>query len=101
MRRVTMNVDGTSYPLAQGQDAATLEAAVVDADRAGADVVRVTLYGNRGLDVVVTPGVPITFEVEDVAEEDRDDGDLSKPFDVPDFDAYRGHGEQHPLPRSH
>jgi hypothetical protein len=86
-----MNVDGTTYPLAQGQDLRTLETAVVDADRAGADVVTVTLYGNRSLDVVVTPGVPITFEVEDTPDEDRDDGDLTSPFDVPDFDTFDHH----------
>ena len=61
---------------------------MVAADRAGADVVTVTLYGNRALDVVVTPGVAITFEVEDVPYEDRDDGDLDNPFDVPDFEAF-------------
>ncbi|PZF10002.1 hypothetical protein DEJ25_13590 [Curtobacterium sp. MCPF17_011] len=86
-----MNVDGTAYPLAQGQDLHTLETSVVEADRAGADLVKVTLYGNRSLDVVVTPGVPITFEVDDVADEDRDDGDLSSPFDVPDFDSFDDH----------
>ncbi|PZE86984.1 hypothetical protein [Curtobacterium sp. MCBD17_032] len=83
-----MTVDGTAHPLAQGQDLHTLEAAVVAADRAGADLVTVTLYGNRSLDVVVTPGVPITFEVEDVPDDDRDDGDLDNPFDVPDFEAF-------------
>ncbi|PYY39602.1 hypothetical protein [Curtobacterium sp. MCPF17_046] len=85
-----MTVDGTSHALAQGQDLHALEAAVVAADRAGADVVTVTLYGNRALDVVVTPGVAITFEVEDVPDEDRDDGDLDNPFDVPDFEAFDG-----------
>lgn len=86
MQRITMNVDGTTYPLAQGQEVADIEAAVVGAARNGADVVNVTLYGNRTLDVVVTPGVPITFETEDVPEDSRDDGDLDDPFDVPDLE---------------
>lgn len=85
MQRITMNVDGTCYHLAQGQDIATIEAAVVAADREGADIVKVTLYGNRSLDVIATPGVPITFESEEVPDEDRDDGDLQSPFDVPDY----------------
>lgn len=45
-----------------------------------------TLYGNRTLDVVVTPGVPITFETEEVPDDSRDDGDLDGPFDVPDLE---------------
>jgi hypothetical protein len=81
-----MNVDGTSYLLAQGQEVAAIEAAVVEADREGADVVKVTLYGNRELDVVATPGVPITFGSEEVPDEERNDGDLDSPFEVPDFD---------------
>jgi hypothetical protein len=91
VQRVTMNVDGTSYPLAQGQEIDTIEAAVVQAARDGADLVTVTLYGNRALDIVVTPGVPITFETEEVPDEARDDGDLSVPFDVPEFDYDLGH----------
>jgi len=43
--------------------------------------VRVTLYGNRQLAILVSPGVPITFEMEEVPDEDRDDGDLRNPFE--------------------
>jgi hypothetical protein len=85
MQRITMSIDGTSYVLAQGQQVSEIEAAVVDAARDGADVVSVVLYGNRALDVVVTPGVPITFESEEVPSETRDDGDLIAPFEVPDL----------------
>jgi hypothetical protein len=86
VQRITMNVDGTSYALAQGQEVAAIESAVLEAARSGADVVSVVLYGNRALDVVVTPGVPITFESEDVPGDARDDGDLVAPFEVPDLD---------------
>jgi hypothetical protein len=86
LQRITMNIDGSSYALAQGQHADTIEEAVVTADREGGGVVKVTLYGNRELAVVVTPGVPITFEVERVVEDARDDGDIARPFDVGDFD---------------
>jgi hypothetical protein len=85
VERITMNVGDTTYYLAQGQDIATIEAAIVAADREGGEVVEVTLYGNRNLDVVATPGVAITFEIEEVADEDRDDGDLESPFDIPDY----------------
>lgn len=86
MKRVTMNVDGTSYALAQGQDTAAIKEEVVRAARDGAGLVTVTLYGNRALDVVVTPGVPITFETEEVRAEIRNDGDLHTPFEAPRFD---------------
>jgi hypothetical protein len=91
VQRVTMNIDGTSYALAQGQEIDTIEASVVQAARDGADLVTVTLYGNRALDVVVTPGVPITFETAEVPDEARDDGDLTVPFEVPEFDYDLGH----------
>lgn len=87
VQRITMNVDGTSYVLAQGQEVSEIESAVVDAARSGADVVCVVLYGrNRAVDVVVTPRVPITFESEGVPSEARDDGDLGASFEVPDLD---------------
>jgi hypothetical protein len=86
VQRITMNVDGTSYALAQGQNASVIESAVVDAARSEADVVSVVLYGNRALDVIVTPGVPITFESEEVPEDPRDNGDVVAPFEVPDLD---------------
>jgi hypothetical protein len=85
VQRIIMNIDGTTYYLAQGQNIATIEDAIVAADREGGEVVKVTLYGNRNLDVVATPGVPITFEIEEVPDEDRDDGDLESPFDIPDY----------------
>jgi hypothetical protein len=81
MRRVTMQIDRKTYALAQGQDTDAIEQKVVEAARDGADMVTVTLVGNRELDILVSPGVPITFESEDVAEDDRDDGDLAAPFD--------------------
>jgi hypothetical protein len=88
MERITMRVDGEAHQLAQNQDRESIADAVVQADRDGAGVVTVTVVGNRILDVVVTPGVPITFESETVPDDDRDDGDLEAPFDVPEFDAY-------------
>ncbi|MEF2977251.1 hypothetical protein [Subtercola sp. YIM 133946] len=71
----------TPHPLAQDQNIDTIEAAALDAVRGGGDIVRVTLYGNRELAILVSPGVPITFEVADVPEETRDDGDLESPFE--------------------
>jgi hypothetical protein len=81
MQRITITVSDTPHPLAQGQAIDVIEAAALAAVRSGGDVVRVTLYGNRQLAILVSPGVPITFEVADVPEEPRDDGDLENPFE--------------------
>ena len=81
MKRITITVSDTQYPLAQGQDVAVIEAAALEAVRAGGDLVRVTLYGNRELAILVSPGVAVTFEIADVPDEPRDDGDLSSPFE--------------------
>jgi DhnA family fructose-bisphosphate aldolase class Ia len=88
MERITMHVDGASHQLAQGQDPDTIKRAVVQAARDGADMVKVTVVGNRELDVLVTPGIPITFESETVSHDARDDGDLTSPFDARGFDEY-------------
>jgi hypothetical protein len=81
MQRITITVSDTPHALAQGQSIDDIERRALEAVRAGGDIVRVTLYGNRELAVLVSPGVPITFEVQDVPEELRDDGDLDSPFD--------------------
>ncbi|TIH33814.1 hypothetical protein [Subtercola vilae] len=87
MKRIIITVSDTQHPLAQDQDIDTIEALALAAVRGGGDIVKVTLYGNRELSILVSPGVPITFVVSEVPEEDRDDGDLDSPF-VPgsDFD---------------
>jgi hypothetical protein len=81
MQRITITVSDTQHPLAQGQSIDTIEAAALEAVRSGGDIVKVTLYGNRELAILVSPGVPITFEVAEVADESRDDGDLDSPFE--------------------
>jgi hypothetical protein len=94
MERVTMSVNGTPYMLAQGQNAQQIKNDVAAAARDGAEFITVSVFGNRSLDVLVTPGVPITFESESesVDFDARDDGDLNTPFDTSDFDDYHlGH----------
>jgi hypothetical protein len=81
MQRITITVSDTQHPLAQGQIIEDIETAALQAIRGGGDIVKVTLYGNRELAILVSPGVPITFEVAEVPEEDRDNGDLSNPFE--------------------
>ena len=76
-----ITVSDTPHPLAQDQDIELIEGAALAAVRGGGGIVRVTLYGNRQLAILVSPGVPITFEMEEVPDEDRDDGDLRNPFE--------------------
>lgn len=81
MQRITITVSDTPHPLAQNQDITLIQAAALDAVRAGGNIVPVTLYGNRELAILISPGVPITFEVAEVPDEARDDGDLQSPFE--------------------
>jgi hypothetical protein len=81
MQRITLTVNDTSHPLAQGQDIENIQAAAIEALRKGGEAITVTLYGNRELTILVSPGVPLTFEMEEVPDEPRDDGDLTKPFE--------------------
>ncbi|MCS5714919.1 hypothetical protein NVV95_10180 [Herbiconiux sp. CPCC 205716] len=81
MERITITVSDTPHPLAQGQEVQAIQDAALRAVREGGDIVTVTLYGNRELAILVSPGVPITFEVADVPDERRDDGDLDSPFE--------------------
>ncbi|NII52119.1 hypothetical protein [Frigoribacterium endophyticum] len=91
-----MTVNDTAYLLAQDQDTARIEAESVSAAQGGGAILHVTVVGNRTLDVLVTPGVAVTFETVDVDDDDRDDGDTNAPYDVPDFDDSYFHPETSP-----
>jgi hypothetical protein len=81
MQRTTLIVNDTSYPLAQGQEVDAIEAAAVEALHQGGGLITVTTYGNREVSILVSAGVPLVFESEEVAYESRDDGNLGSPFD--------------------
>lgn len=81
MQRIIVTVSDTAHPLAHDQSIEVIEAAALAAVRSGGDIVKVTLYGNRELSILVSPGVPITFVVVEVPDEPRDDGDLDSPFE--------------------
>ncbi|GAB2980995.1 hypothetical protein GCM10027282_19660 [Frigoribacterium salinisoli] len=84
-----MTVDGKPYLLAQGQDLDAVERTATEAVHHGGDLVHVIVHDGSRLDVLVSPGVPLTFETEDVDEQTRDDH-LHAPFevDVLDGDLY-------------
>jgi hypothetical protein len=86
MQRTTMQINALDYLLAQGQDVNAIKEQILTALRDGAGIITTTLVGNRELDILISPGVAITFQTEEVPEDDRDDGDLASPFDSPGYD---------------
>jgi hypothetical protein len=88
MRRTTMQVNGRDYLLAQDQDVDAIKQAVLDALRDGGGMITTTLVGNRELDILFGTGIAITFQTEEVPDDDRDDGDLSSPFEIPEYDQW-------------
>lgn len=91
MLRTRIRVRDTTFYLAQGHDPEELKAAIVEAAKAGAGFVRFVEVGNRSVSVLITAGVPVVIEEEEVAADARDDGDLRYPFEVPyDARSYSG-----------
>jgi hypothetical protein len=81
MQRTTLIVNDTSYPLAQGQEVDAIQAAALEAVHQGGGLIKVTTYGNREVSILVSAGVPLVFESEEVPDESRDDGNLDFPFE--------------------
>ncbi|PJJ73037.1 hypothetical protein CLV46_2618 [Diaminobutyricimonas aerilata] len=90
MLRTAITVNQTRFYLAQGQDPAGLRTAMIDAVHGGGAFVRFTEVGNRKVEVLVSPGVSIIFEEDEVEADDRDTGDVDHPFIAP-ADARRGY----------
>lgn len=84
MLRTAITIDHIRFFLAQGTDPELLRAEMVEAVRSGGDFVRFTEVGNRAVSVLVSPGVGIIFQESEVADDERDTGDLSAPFLAPD-----------------
>ena len=80
MRRTTLTIDGHSYELAQGTQLGALKSSVEDAVREGGRFVDVTVVGNVAVSVLVSPGVAVFLTTNEVPEDDRDTGDLTRPY---------------------
>jgi len=83
MMRTSVSVNGVEYRLAQGRDIDDVKRATVAAVRSGGDLVDIVVVGNRLVSVLVSPGIPITFEGHEVEVDNRDTGDLDFPFSAP------------------
>ena len=90
MLRTAITVNQTRFYLAQGEDPAALRTAMIEAVRGGGAFVRFTEVGNRTVEVLVSPGVSIIFEQDEVEADERDTGDVEYPFTAP-ADARRGY----------
>jgi hypothetical protein len=86
MQRTTIQINGNDYRVAQNQDIDAIKRAAVTAVREGGDFITVTLVGNRELQILVSMGISITVQTEEVPDDDRDDGNLALPFDYPEYE---------------
>jgi hypothetical protein len=86
MRRTTMQINGRDYLLAQDQDVDAIKRHALTALRDGGGIITTTLVGNRELDILFGTGIAITFQTDEVPDDDRDDGDLASPFEIPEYD---------------
>jgi hypothetical protein len=66
--RHTVIVGSREFLLTPGEDVAEVKAAVVDAVRAGGGFVDFSVVGNRMVSVLVTAGVHVMFQSEQIPE---------------------------------
>jgi hypothetical protein len=84
IRRNTVRVGDESFVLAQGHSIDDVKAATVAALRANGNLVDLVVYGNKEVSVLISPGVPVVFTSEPIANDrdSRDTGDVDFPFDT-------------------
>jgi len=86
VKRYTATVGVKSYVLAQGHSIEGLREEMIGAIRAGGDFVDFVVLGNRRISVLVSPGLPVVFEEAEVEIDERDTGNVSRPFALDLFD---------------
>jgi hypothetical protein len=86
VKRYTATVGTKSYILAQGHSIEGLREEMVDAMRSAGAFVDFVVLGNRRISVLVSPGLPVVFEEAEVEVDERDTGNVSRPFALDLFD---------------
>lgn len=81
MRRTTLSIDGRRFLLAVALDTEELEKHLVAAVRNRGEMVSFTVVGDREVCVLVSPGVAVILEHEDVPLEDTDAEDAPTHYD--------------------
>jgi hypothetical protein len=85
MQRHSLTISGYRYWLAQNGDTDALKQAAIEAVRDGGGVIDFVAVGNKTISALVSSGVPVIFEIEEVDVDERDTGDVNHPFDEYDY----------------
>ncbi|MWV48980.1 hypothetical protein GRS96_06770 [Rathayibacter sp. VKM Ac-2803] len=80
-RRTVLSVDGRRFLLAVDADAEALEKRLIEAVRAHGDMVNFMIAGGHEVCVLVSPGVAVILEHEEVPVEDPDADDSPLVYD--------------------
>jgi hypothetical protein len=78
--RQSVTVGRREFLLNPGEDVAAVKAAVVDAVRAGGGFVDFPVAGNRMVSVLVTAGVHVMFQSEQIREEPPEENNSALPW---------------------
>lgn len=79
-----VRVDGQTFILEPHQDVQLLQDRILDAVREGAGFVQFETIGRATISVLITPGVPVRFEVIDRTEEQVTEWEARPPRIEPD-----------------
>ena len=82
MRRTILSIDGRRFLLSLALDTEELEKRLVQAVRDHGDMVSFTVAGDREVCVLVSPGVAVILEHEDVPTEEYEPDDALQYDDV-------------------
>jgi hypothetical protein len=86
MLRTTLTLGVNSYALAQGVQLDELKSQLEYAVSSGGKFVDVTVLGNVAVSILASPGVPVLLTSEQVADDPRDTGEVTEPFDYTEWE---------------
>ena len=89
MIRSSIPIDEATFTLAQGDVVDELSLRIEAALHGGGGFVRFTVVGNREVSALITPHSRVSIATEPVLFDQRDDGDLDRPFGA-HYDDYSG-----------
>ncbi|SMH44824.1 hypothetical protein SAMN06295885_2445 [Rathayibacter oskolensis] len=81
MKRTSLSIDGRRFLLAVDLDTEALEKRLIEAVRSHGDLVCFAVAGDREVCVLVSPGVAVILEHEEVPVEDPDEDDAPFHYD--------------------
>jgi hypothetical protein len=81
VHQTTVAIGDMHFALAQNSDVEHLKAAALEAVRNGSGFVDFTVVGNRLVSVLLPVGTIVVFSSGEIAEDERDTGNLRHPYD--------------------